>query len=335
MRKKLPVVFGVLSLALVLAALPFMAACAQPTPTGPITLKLVTFLPVFIETSKTSGEYARRVTEQSNGELIIDWVGGPEVVPMEEIPEAVRTGAIDMVLVPSGWYEALVPEGGAFTLSEVSLEERRKNGFYDWMFELHKENMNAYYLGQQDLYYPFYLWLKVGVEGPQELAGLKIGDTGLMPEFAPAFGGTSVHVNFGDVYSALERGVIDGFLMTATTVADLSIFEVTKYGIKHGLYGAADAIILINLDKWNSLPKHLQKLMKDVFLDFEPEREALQRQIHDEGWQTMLGGGVEAITFSAEDAKFYRDTAYEAAWATVKKKASPESYDRLRELLSK
>jgi len=213
--------------------------------------------------------------------------------------------------------------------------EREKNGFEDWMAELYRANANVGYLGPQNTYLPFHLWSNVRVGTRDDLRGLKIGDPGLMPELPAALGATYVRITFAEVYSSAERGVTDAFHQPSTTFSHLKLWEVAKYGIKHGIYESTTPAYFINLDKWNSIPPHLQKLMKDVLIAYWPEIEASNRQAVEKGWQAALDNGVEVIEFSQEDAKWYRETAYNVGWESTKKMVSPDSYDRLRALLSK
>ena len=105
-NKGLLVLLG-LCLALVLMALPFMSACAKPAPAPapapeePIKLKTICFLPVDLPYSELWLDYIDRIEEASGGRLVIENLGGPEVIPAEEQTDAVMEGIIDIPLLVS------------------------------------------------------------------------------------------------------------------------------------------------------------------------------------------------------------------------------------------
>ncbi len=131
--------------------------CAQPAPAPapapkpePIVLKGLAFLPPDRDTVIGLKTFADRVNEKAKGELIIDVLGGPEVIGMFDQPEAVKDGTIDIILTPTAFYGAIVPEGLVLPVSEYEAWEERENGFYDMMVELAKEKMNVYLLQRGD-----------------------------------------------------------------------------------------------------------------------------------------------------------------------------------------
>ena len=96
------------------------SGCAAPAPTaGPIVLKAVSFLPKGASPLADYGNYIDAVNERANGELVIDWIGGPEALPRFDQAEAVRTGVIDMTATPFMDYHDLAPAGMSVFLSQV------------------------------------------------------------------------------------------------------------------------------------------------------------------------------------------------------------------------
>ena len=77
---------------------------------------------------------------------------------------------------------------------------------------------------------------------------------------------------------------------------------VLPYAVDHGIYSDNNAII-INMDKWNSLPKHLQDLMIESMKEVEREIPPESRGVFAKHRQGMLDAGMEFIKFSPEDAK--------------------------------
>jgi len=350
-RKKVAILIGTIILALVVAVLPFMAACAEeaptPTPTPaptpapkpePIVLKALSYLPTNIGAVRFLGVYAERAEERSNGELIIDWLGAGEVIPRPDQPEALRTGVIDMALLAGAELPSYVPEGRAMLVSELTALEERELGFLDFMNELYQKNLNAYYLGRARNYGSFFqIFLKDRIERPQEeLAGLRIATTAALTDALVALGAIPVVLPTEDRYTAVERGTVDA-IAGGSFLSALGggWAEVTNYFIEPQPWQSHNAIFLVNLDSLNRLPKHLQDLMIDIGAEIGPEQEAYFIADENKYRQQVIDAGIEPITLSPEDAEWYLGLANDIVWQQVKAEVSPENYLRLRELLLK
>ncbi|MBW8036675.1 MAG: hypothetical protein FVQ79_13885 [Planctomycetes bacterium] len=103
------------------------------------------------------------------------------------------------------------------------------------------------------------------------------------------------------------------------------VHGVSKYFADHSLFEPGDSMLIMNLDKWNQLPKHLQDLMKQVMIDNEPDLIAHYDRIIAESRQVAIDAGVEPVSFSPADAKWFRDTAYDAGWEDMESKVGTET----------
>ncbi len=139
----------------------------------------------------------------------------------------------------------------------------------------------------------------------------------------------------GEWYSALERGVAECVVTSATMLRDRSLHEVTEYLIDVRVLHTANLGVLVNLDAWNRLPKHLQDLMVDTWAEMEPKIWDEQGKLNEEGRRFALDKGMIFIKVSPEDAKWFHDAFYEPKWAEFEKRVSAETYAKLRELLKK
>ncbi len=330
-KRKNLVLFVGTCLVLILAVLPFMAACAKPAPAEPITLKMLSFLPPNFGTPKSVIEPLQAgVLERSNGELIIDWVGGPEAVPMFEQPAAVVSGVVDMLFTVGTFYKDRVPENATLGLSKITPTEARETGYYDALVEAHaKANMR--YLGQSSYMSGFYLFLVDEVKTPSDLAGLKFPTDPTRDPIFKALGIIGVEMEDAEVYSALERGVIGGLMDPVSPNWLGNVYEVENYLIDHPFFNS-NAINTMNLDSWNRLPKHLQKALMDAQIATEKSVRAKLIEQNKEFYQNILDSGVKPITFSAADAEWFLKTIYAASWADVEQMLGSETANRLKEL---
>ncbi len=88
----------------------------------------------------------------------------------------------------------------------------------------------------------------------------------------------------------------------------------------------------MNLDRYNSLPEHLQKVIDQASLDLEKiGAEMSAKTVANAKKQLIEEGGMTPITFSPEDAKYYTGLAYSARWEFLYEQY-PEWGPRLFEL---
>ncbi len=87
------------------------------------------------------------VNEQAKGELKIEYLGGPEIIPDKDLAIAVGKGVLEMGTAYSGIYAGLVPGAEAFTQSMISPLEERRRGVYDFIQPQYAKN-NLFLLGR-------------------------------------------------------------------------------------------------------------------------------------------------------------------------------------------
>lgn len=267
------------------------------------------------------------------GQLEIKYLGGPEVISNREQVEAVRNGLVDMVFTTDGYYVSVVPESNALSLTRIRPWEERERGVNDLMNKIHQKEVNAYYLGRIGSELPFIIYLTKPIKSVDDLKGMKIRCSPTHINFLKKVGAQPLVIPPPDVYTALERGLADGYIWVAGLIEDWGWNEVTKYVVDQPFYIAAN-VILINKDAWDKIPAHLQKLLIDT--EVQAEHYAVERGEAKvkKGFESYKKQGIRFIQLPPADAKKFNDMAYSALWDVVIKK-SPENGPKLKELVSK
>lgn len=338
-------------LILVFTTATFLTACAKPEPTPaptptpapapapapkpePIVLKAVTFQ---IPTSTTHHmfiEWVNKVNEAANGKIVIDVTGGPEVISSPDQPEALKSNVIQLNDNAATRYKSIIPEAAVCGLGGPAFDivKWRESGFDDAMRELFKAQ-GFYYFGSVRHGDGFFFWVKEPIKKPQELKGLRFRSGVLYDNPMKALGISPVFMEQSEVYTALERGVIDGFGDAATSVIIYKYHEINKYRIAHNfLYPTL--VTLTNLETWNKIPKDMQDLMQNLFNETQPEAIAYYDKIIDDTNQQLKDFGVQDIVFSPEDAKSYLDTINNTFISSFLKD-NPENGQRLLDYMGK
>lgn len=218
------------TLRMLTAAIVTATSLTSPAFAQEVTLRGVSAFNLGTTFSREFESFVGWVNENGKGVVQIQIIGGPEAVPPFELGNAVQSGVVDIANNTSAFYPNLVPTGDAIHLAENTVQEQRANGCYDVIDRIHQEQMNAKYLARAGDGMGFHLYLTKPVEGP-DLSGLTIRTTPVYQAMFAALGANLVRTAPGEVYSALERGAIDGYGWPSQGVLDLGWDEQTKYRV--------------------------------------------------------------------------------------------------------
>jgi TRAP-type transport system periplasmic protein len=313
-----------------LASLAVLAAVlsAPRVAAAEVTLRAVSAFAEGTQFSKNFERFVDKVNRDGKGVVQINYIGGPRAVPPFEVGNAVRTRVVDMANVTGAFYSNLMPESDAFKLLGKPMSEQRRNGTWDYLNQLHNHKLNAWYLARQFHNVPFHIYLNKKIDR-LDFAGLKVRVTPVYRDIVQALGGTPINTAPGEVYTALERGVVDGYGWPVSGIFDLGWDKVTKYRLDPGFY-SVEVNVLVNLDVWKGLTEHQRKVLVDAALWLEALDSENVATITSER-ERQAKAGIQALDFGPEESKKFLDRANDVAWDTVIKRA-PEIGAKLREL---
>jgi TRAP-type C4-dicarboxylate transport system substrate-binding protein len=316
-----------LSLLGILAA----SLAVAPAMAQEVTLRAVNSFTEGSAFAKPFEAFIAKVNAEGKGVLQINYIGGPKAMPPFEVGNAVKTGVVDIGNVTSAFYTNLLPEGNALWLATRTIQEQRQNGAWAFVNKLHNDKMNVWYLGRGGDGIPFHLYLTKPIDKP-DLTGLTIRVTPVYRAFFTALGANLVQTPPGEVYTALERGVVQGYGWPIQGIFDLGWQERTKYRVDPGFY-SVDVGVLVNLDRWKKLSPAQQELLTKTVIWMEG-LSANNVELNATELKRQGEAGIQPITFTGADADKWTKTAADAGWAYVKQVA-PENADKLRALLTK
>jgi TRAP-type transport system periplasmic protein len=309
----------------VAAIVPALAAAQE------VTLRVVSAFPENQFYVKRTLDWIADVNKDGKGVLQLNFIGGPKAVPTFEVGNAVKTGVVDMALTTGAFYTNVMPEADALKLAELSAAEQRKNGATALINKIWQEKGNMYYLARVVEFTPFHLYLNKKIDKP-DLTGLKIRITPVYRDFFQSMNAQVMTTAPGEVYTALERGVIDGYGWPIHALFDLNWQEKTKYRVDPGFYNA-EVSLIVNLDKWKSLGAAQRDYLFRKALAYEGQNEFWKQYNQDEA-KRQAQAGIETITFDAATSRAYVQKANEVGWAGIIK-AAPQYGPELKKLLSR
>jgi TRAP-type C4-dicarboxylate transport system substrate-binding protein len=293
-----------------------------------VTLKAVSSFAEKTQFSRNFERFIDKVNADGKGVVKINYIGGPRAMPPFEVGNAVRTRVVDIANVTGAFYTNLMPEADGLKLISKSQSEQRKDGTFAFIEQLHNQKLNAHYLARQFHNVPFHIYLNKKI-GKLDFTGLKIRVTPVYKDVVEAFGGTTVTTAPGEVYTALERGVVDGYGWPITGIFDLGWEKVTKYRMEPPFY-SVEVGVLVNLDVWKGLTDAQRKVLNDAALWLEGLDSENEAAIKAER-EKQAKAGIQTIEFGAAEDKMFRQRANDVGWASVIKR-SPENGAKLRQL---
>jgi TRAP-type C4-dicarboxylate transport system substrate-binding protein len=309
----------------------FMITNAQ---SQPIVLKAVTAFPKNHLNNDPVPLFIDKVNKRSEGKVKIEWVGGPEVIKSFDQILAVKGGTIDMLLYyPYGYMKPVMPEAWAKGLTELAEWEERKSGAFDLWCEIFEKRVHSKYLGRLHSLLPFKVFCNKKIEKVDDFKGMKIRVMPLYIPFMKALGATPVTISPDEIYTSMERGVVDGFMWPNVGVISWGLQEVTKYVIDPGVFQMEPAT-MINMDKWKTIPKDMQLLLDEIMQDMEYIASMRNALIEAKEDAVRKKAGMKTLQLPPGEAEKFVKTCYDKTWEFVIESA-PEYGPKLRELSSK
>lgn len=314
------------TIVLLLAAGCSTAAWSQQT-----TLRLVSAFP-------ENGIYVQRLlpwvkkfNEEGKGILQINFLGGPKAIPTFEVGNAVKTGVVDLALNTGAFYTNVMPEADFLKLTQIPVAEQRRNGAFDAINKVWNEKGNMQYLARIVENQPFHLYTNKKVDKP-DFTGQKIRISPVYREFFQALNANVVTTPPGEVYTALERGVVDGYGWPIGGIFDLNWQEKTKYRVDPGFYDAEVSIVM-NLPAYRKLTDTQRAYLTKQMQAYEAANDFWTQYGKDEaGRQERIG--IQVIRFDPAASKAFYDQAYDIGWS-VAARQSPDVAARFKPLFAK
>ena len=305
------------------------------------TISAVHAFPETLIYTKSFLSFVDKVNAKGKGVIQIDVRGGPEAIGMFQQPDAVRDGIVDMVYTPGSFYGGALPEKDAMVSSNLTAVETRQNGGTALIDQIHQEKMGLKYLGWFDSGVCYNLWTReeptFDSEGNLEVDGLKLrGNNVYNAFFTNYLGAQVIDLPTGEVYSALQRGVVDATGWTQIGLIDLKWNEFLNYRIEPCFF-STDLGVIVNNEKWNSLSDAAKKILQDVAIQHEQDSVEALRAKRDDDFAALDAAGMKVVSLEGTAKANYLAAAREKTLERMKDVMSGQpggtgNYDRLVEL---
>jgi TRAP-type mannitol/chloroaromatic compound transport system substrate-binding protein len=246
------------------------AGCAAPTPEGPEVYNWKVQCTYSWSDPEVMAfkEFCDEVRDKSGGRINIARYAEGEIIPVEEVWDAVGKGVVEMGHGTPGYYAGEYPvlasaTGFPFTwMADVNELWTRlhDSGYMDLMEEVaNKGNLHFFEFTPHGEYPSLYG--SVPIDSIDDFKGLKMRFNPPFDEIYRKVGAEVVWLPGSEMYMALKLGTLDIASWDCTAFKSMKWHEVVDYYYRPCLVENSASAYWMNLDLWNSLSDDLKEIM--------------------------------------------------------------------------
>ena len=280
---------------------------------------------------KAMVKFKELVETESKGEMEVEIFPNSQMGPDREMIESVQSGILEMAVSPSALYSGWDPAFAVFELpymypsKDVALKTMNSETGHKMLDRLEKQGLVG--LG----------FLESGlrnitnnireIKTPDDLKGIKLR-TMKVPAHVDAFkalGANPTPMNFGEVYSAMQQGVIDGQENPLSIITSQRFYEVQKY---LSLTGHVFTVYIPVISKsfMDGLSEDEQQILRDSMNKAADYQQTIIAKEEAEQLQTIADAGVKVTKLTPEEMAMFSDKTKEVR-AKFRDKIGAEVYD--------
>jgi tripartite ATP-independent transporter DctP family solute receptor len=287
------------------------SACSRQDDT--IVLKLAHVLDTGHSVHQGMVHMAERLDHYSGGKMRIDIYPSGQLGAERDTVELVQIGSLAMTKVSAAPLEAFVPAMQVFSVPYVF--RSREHYFKALDSAIGKEllesvevarlrGMGYYDSGSRSFY-----MVDTPVETPRDIEGLKIRvmKSQTAVKMVNALGGSATPISWGELYTALQQGVVDGAENNPPSFYLSGHYEVCKYYALDE-HTAVPDMLLMSKRIWDSLDAHQQEWLQQAVDDSVAHQRELWKASTEEALAAVQAAGV-IVTYP--DKQPFMDAAAE------------------------
>ena len=287
--------------------------------------------------------FAEAVAEKTDGEVQIELLPVGSVVEYNETLEAVGAGILQGQITDTSYFAGKDPAFslianpvGAYSDPQEMFDFMEQGGGAELMRELY-EPYNLYFIGASTPGLEAFI-SKKKLEGVDDLKGLKMrAPEGLVQQVFAAAGASPVNLPSSEVFTSLDKGVIDAADYTVFSVnQEQGLHDVAPNPVYPGFHSMPLVEISMNLDVWNGLSEEHKDAIREAAAEFQQQQVATLKERDQQAVEEARAGGEVTVTdWPAEERARFRSIAQEQ-WQSVAQESenAQKVYDTLTAYLS-
>jgi TRAP-type C4-dicarboxylate transport system substrate-binding protein len=308
-----------------------------------LSLVFMLFLPLFLLSSKAFGKavtltyssgygptfslsmhdvwWAKEVEKRTGGQVKIEFYWSEGLAKITESLDAVNSGLTDIAFFATAMFGAKLPLSTASSLlyltdkpdavSNAMMELYRT--FPPFQEEYEKKN-NVKVLSFSGCT-PLIFGVRKPWKNLDDFKGKKVRTFPGLEGPLASVGATPVAISWGEIYTSLERGVVDAYTGTMWDLAGIGKFhEQAPYILDLGVGVYAMAGTYMNKDKWNKLPDDIKKVIEEVAREAIRKQPELYMQADERIYEVYKKAGVKTIVFPPDEKAKFRSLVVPKQW---------------------
>ena len=255
------------------------------------------------------------VKERTNGEVVLEIFPAGQLGQAREMNEGVQLGLIEGTVSPAAFLAGFNPAVSILDVPFIYPSDRAKAA------ELRDGAFGQVVL---DSFAPLgfhavTLWPngRKAMTSQAEIASLedftgqrfRVMDSAVLIEQFNAVGASAISLPFGELYTALQTGIVDGQENALDTIAAMKYFEVQKH-LLISEHGANEDVVLFNPGWWASLPAEYQTVITQAFVEVRPEVEAIKEAAQATALETIKASGIDIVELDDAQRATFRQAMY-------------------------
>ena len=253
-------------------------------------------------------KFAELLNQKSNGRYHIEAIQERKLGGDKDMIELVGSGAIEMGNCSTALFDVYFPDLNALQMPFLinGYEALQKVFLADFTKKLISalEKVNLHPLGLHENGFRHIGNNVKPISKPADLKGIKVrvAPTKMHQEIFQGLGAIPVPVAYGEIYTSLKTGVIDGTEINATSASSEKLMEVLDYFSTTGHF-FWPSVTFINKGIWDKMPPEDQKLFEDVWRETIPWQIAMCRDRDVKAFEKMKSKGIK---INQADAKLFK-----------------------------
>ncbi|WP_067725909.1 TRAP transporter substrate-binding protein [Oceanobacillus damuensis] len=295
----------------------FTAACSSDTvgeSGDTITLKLAHTGSDTHQYHLAAEKFKELTEEKSAGSVEIEIHGNATLGSEADVIEQVMDGSVEMTTVaPDSSFANTVPEMNIFGLPYLFRDREHAYSTLDGeigqeLLDLTEEN-NMKGLGYWEIGFRHITNNTKEIKTPEDMKGLKIRvqPSPVWENHMKALGASPTPVDFNELYSALDQGIVDGQENPLPTIDSMKFYEVQQY-VSLTAHTYNPAIVVMNNNAWENLTGEQQTVIQDAVDETTSYHRELLADKEEEILNTLKENGV---TITEPDREAFREQTVE------------------------
>ncbi|WP_422106267.1 TRAP transporter substrate-binding protein [Winogradskyella sp.] len=247
---------------------------------------------------KAMVELGKRLEEKSNGQLIVKLYPSGQLGAERECLELLQIGSLDITKVSAAVLENFVSDYKVLSIPYLFRDRQHSYDFYDSTIGKDLLHKGGDYRLMGLCYYDagsrsFYTKTKA-IGSPDDLEGLKIRvqKSHMAVAMVNQLGGAPTPISWGELYTALQQGVVDGAENNLPSFFTSKHYEVCKY-YSFDEHTAVPDILLIGTERWSRLNERERQWLQEAADESAIIQRELWRKAEEEALKTIKKAGVK------------------------------------------